>query len=40
MLLDGSIKEHNVDGHVCVSLSLICVYIYIIIGLPLAKRFI
>jgi hypothetical protein len=23
MLLDGSIKEHNVDGHVCV-----CVYIY------------
>jgi hypothetical protein len=24
MLLDGSIKEHNVDGHVCV-----CVYVYI-----------
>jgi hypothetical protein len=31
MLFDGSIKEHNVDGHV---------YIYIETGLPPAKRFI
>jgi hypothetical protein len=33
MLLDGSIKEHNVDGHVCVCLSLsLSIYIYIYIS--------
>jgi hypothetical protein len=25
MLFDGSIKEHNVDGHVCVCVC-VCVY--------------